>query len=119
MILKCSETEKIEKNEPRSMAQRLRELSWKKVPSNSTVIKDRHGNILTDRDEVLQRWKECVEELYDDRRQQKPNYNLEEQSLPNLKEEVVKAVKIIQWQKSEGSDGFEIEVVEAAGEFGI
>ena len=37
---------------------------------------------------MLQRWKVCVEELYDDRRQEKPNYDFVEPDPPILKEEL-------------------------------
>ena len=42
---------------------------------------------------MFQRWKEYAEELYDDGRQEKPNYGLIEPGPPILKEEVEKAVK--------------------------
>ena len=38
---------------------------------------------------------------------------------PILKEEVEKAVKSMKWRKAEGSDGIVVEMVEAAGEFGL
>ena len=101
------------------MAEQIRELLGKKLLLGSTVIKDKHGNTLTDREEVLQRWKEYVEELYNDKRQEKSNYDLVEPSHPILKEEVEKDVKSMKWRKAEESDGIVVEMVEVAGEFGI
>ena len=98
---KCSETEQSEKSDPRLTAEQIREISGKKRATRNRVIKDRHGNILTDREEVLQRGKEYVEELYDDGRQEKPDYGLIEPGPPNLKEEVEKAVKSMKWRKDE------------------
>ena len=65
------------------MANQIRELSGKKGTTRSTVIKDRNGNILTDRNEVLERWREYVEELYSDQRGVKPDFEDIEKGPPN------------------------------------
>ena len=57
--------------------------------------------------------------MYGDQRGEKPNYGELDPGPPILKEEVRKAVNIMKWRKAEGSDGVVIEMVEAAGEFGI
>ena len=101
------------------MANQIRELSGKKGTTRSTVIKDRNGNILTDRNEVLERWREYVEELYSDQRGEKPDFGDIEPGPPILKGEVQKVVKNMKWRKSEGSDGVVVEMVEAAGDFAI
>ena len=46
----------------------------KKRTVRSTMIKYRHGNMSTDREDVLEIWKEYAEELYSDVRGDKPNY---------------------------------------------
>ena len=74
---------------------------------------------MTEREDVLQRWKEYVEELYNDERGDKPNYEVVEPGPPILKEEVEKAVKRMKRRKAVGSDGIVVEMVEVAGEFGI
>ena len=56
------------------MAQQIKEISGKKYTARGTVIKDRHGNLLTKREDVLERWKEYVEELYSDVQGDQPNY---------------------------------------------
>ena len=60
----------------------------------STVIKDRNGNILTDRIKVLDRWREYVEQLYNDQRGEKPEFKVIELGPPILKGEAEKVVKI-------------------------
>ena len=85
------------------MAQKIRDISGKKRTARSTVIKDRHGNMLTDREDVLERWKEYVEELCSDVRGDKPNYGEIDPGLLILKE-VQKAVDSMKWRKAEGSD---------------
>ena len=48
------------------MLKQIRELSWKNRTARSTVMKDRQGNILTERDDVLERFREYVEEMFGD-----------------------------------------------------
>ena len=54
------------------MTKQIRELSGKKRTARSTVIKDRQGNILTEREDVLERWREYVEEYYGDELERNP-----------------------------------------------
>ena len=68
----CREIKSNEKRHPRAMAQQIREISGKKRTARSTVIKDRHGNMLTDREDAMERWKEYVEEKYSDVRGYSP-----------------------------------------------
>ena len=116
---RCKEIEENEKVNPREMADQIRELSGKKGIARSTVIKDVNGNILTDRQEVLERWREYVQELYSDQRGEKPEFDVIEPGPPILKVEVEKAVRSMKWRKAEGSDGVVVEMVEAAGDFAI
>ena len=117
--LKCKEIEDSEKVDSRAMGNHIRELSGKKRMARSTVIKDSNGDILTDREDVLERWRGYVEELYRDQRGDVPQFEGIEPGLPILKEEVEKAVKSMKWRKAEGSDGVVVEMVEASGEFGL
>ena len=74
---------------------------------------------MTDRQDVLGRWKEYVQELYSDQRGEKPEFDIIEPGPPILRTEVEKAVKSMKWRKAEGSDGVVVEMIEAAGEFVI
>ena len=56
----CREIKSNEKRDTRTMAQQIREISGKKRTARSTVINDRHGNMLTDREDVLEIWKEYI-----------------------------------------------------------
>ena len=42
--------------------------------ARSTGIKDKQGKILTEREDVLETWREYVQKLYGDERGDKPNY---------------------------------------------
>ena len=116
---RCKDVEESAKVDSRAMATQIRELSGKKRMARSTVIKDRNGDILTERGEVLERWREYVEELYSDQRGDKPDLGDIEPGPPILRREVEKVVNSMKWRKAEGSDGVVVEMVEAAGEFGI
>ena len=70
---RCKDVEESEKVDSREMAKQIRELSGKKGMVRSTVIKDRNGNILTDTEQVLERWRGYVEELYSDQRGEIPD----------------------------------------------
>ena len=54
----CREIQSNEKRDSRAMAQQTREIYGKKRTARSTVIQDSHVNMLTDREDVLERWKE-------------------------------------------------------------
>ena len=43
--------------------------------TRSTIVKDRNGNILSERIDVLDRWREYVEGLYRDDRGEKPEFD--------------------------------------------
>ena len=60
-----------------------------------------------------------MEELYNDERGDKPNYEVVKPGPPILKEEVEKTVNSMKRRKTMGSDGIVVGMVEAAGEFGI
>jgi hypothetical protein len=65
---KCNLMEQLERTDSRMVAEKIREITGKKRTTRSTIIKDKRGNILTERQEVLQRWEEYVGELYSDDR---------------------------------------------------
>ena len=100
----CREIERNEKRDSRVMAQQIGEISGKKRTARNTVIKTRHGNMLTDREDALERWKEYVEELYSDVRGDNPNYGEIDLGQRILREVVQKAVDSMKWRKAEGSD---------------
>ena len=62
----CEEMERLERIDSRLTAEKIRELTGRKRAARSSMIKDRNGNMLTEKGDVLNRWKEYVEELYRD-----------------------------------------------------
>ena len=101
------------------MAEKIRDLTGKKRCARSTVIKDKDGNILSERNEVLERWKEYVEELYGDEDKSLNLPDVIENGPPITRREIEHAAKKMKWKKAEGSDGVEVDMLEAAGDFAI
>ena len=115
----CEEVEQLKNVDSRLMAEKIREITGNRRTTRSTIVKDKNGNILTERKEVLKRWEEYVGELYGDARGERPEIGEIEQGPPILRCEVEKAVKGMRWRRAEGSDGVVVEMVEAAGDFAI
>ena len=54
----CRKIDSNERRDTRAMEQQIRKISGKKRTARSTVIKSRHENMLADREDVLEKWKE-------------------------------------------------------------
>lgn len=116
---KCDELEVLERIDSKLLAEKIRDITGKKRPARSTVIKDENGNILTDRNDVLRRWKEYVSELYRDNDRMDVELDDIDSGPPILRSEIEHAIKKMKWRKAEGSDGIVVEMVEALGEFAV
>ena len=116
---RCQEMEQLERVDLRLMAEKIREITGQKSTTRSTIVKDRNGNILTERIDVLNRWREYVEGLYRDDRGEKPEFDGCEPGPPILRNEIEKAVRGMEWRKAEDSDGIVVEMLEAEGDFTI
>jgi hypothetical protein len=65
----------LERKDSRIVAEKIREIrTGKKRTTRSTIIKDKRWKILTERQELLQRWEEYVGELYSDDRGDRPDF---------------------------------------------
>ncbi|GFS27822.1 TIR-NBS-LRR type disease resistance protein [Elysia marginata] len=85
----------------------------------SSCIKDKDGKLLIEKNEVLNRWAEYIEDLFQDDRQDKPHIEKPIEGAPILKDEVRKAIKIMNHGRAAGPDGITIEALIALGEWGI
>ena len=101
------------------MAEKIREITGKKRTQRSTVIKDIDGTVLTDRNDVLNRWKQYVGDLYRDGDREMLELEECEAGPAILKSEIAEAVRQMKWRKAEGSDGIVVEMIEAAGDIAI
>ena len=116
---KCTELELLDGRDTRAMFEIVREITGEKRAFRGEIVTDRGGNILTDKEDVSRRWKEYVEELFDDERGERPVMEGELGGPEILVDEVRQALKEMKREKAEGSDGVVSEMLEAAGDFGI
>ena len=100
----------------------LRTLTTTNQP-RATVIDDKDGKLLTDQDQVLKRWTEYCDELYnfpiqpDTATVNNPLYPSDDEESPSiLKREVEEAVRSLKPDKSPGLDNVPAELMKAAGE---
>ena len=82
-------------------------------------MKSREGNIIMDKEKILERWAEYISELYHDERSNKPPIMNNFDGPPIMKDEVRKAVKLMKKGKTAGPDKIIIEIIESLDEFGI
>jgi len=104
---------------------KIRQLQKRKCKS-STDIKDKHGNLLKDGDQIRNRWKEYIEELYDQENaptmEEMSNIIQQDSSSEDavgpsiLKDEINQALKEMKLGKAEGIDCIPAEFLKTLGE---
>jgi hypothetical protein len=125
----CEDLEKMDRMGRSDMLyNRVRKLTGQKNSGNSCrVIKDKDGDLLTEMDNIKNRWKEYVEMLYDSEgKPREENINLEKEcdvendnNGPELLEsEIRAAIKELKNKKAEGVDGIPAEFWKNLGEDG-
>jgi len=85
-------------------------------------IKDKDGKILTESEQVLNRWKTHTENMYsqpEDQSDRRLLHRRTDDEPTPLVEEVREAMKKLKNQKSPGCDGIPAELCKATGESGI
>ena len=96
----------------------------KKYVPRTSCIKDKTGNQLSVKQEVIDRWAEYCEQLYSDNRlhDEKVNDELQEISPPSvlddrdiMLEEIERAVHDLINSKATGTDGIPAEIIKAGG----
>ena len=110
----CEEIEELEKNHnSKEMHAKVKEL-WrnKKYNNSNGCIMDRAGNLLFEEEDVANRWKEYITELYDDDRAEMPKFAMTT-GCNILQEEVQKAINSMKNGKATGSDELSTEVLKA------
>ena len=96
-------------------------------PSNKkeiNAIRDEHGRMLTRKEEVLQRFAEYIEELYEDNRDQSPELDLEELQSAEImnpigEAEVRTIIRELKNDKANGVDEIPAEMLKCLGDTGI
>lgn len=118
----CKEIEQhANKNEPRDLFKRVRFLSRSFQPRHLPV-KDDSGHTLTDKADIIERWRLYCENLMAPEEDPHPTNTMEEREFTEpiiLRSEVESATRKLSYHKAAGSDGVVAEMLRAAGETGI
>lgn len=112
----CDEVHQLEKRNPKAMYEKIKELTGGKRPTRSSTIKNKEGKILMETNEVLQRWSQYIDDLFEDETREFPEILREMEGPEILKSEIQKAMKSMKTGKSPGDDGVMIEMLKAGGE---
>lgn len=126
----CKELEELNRQgRTDAMHRKVKELTDKKKShGNSTAIKDKNGEMLVDEEGVRARWREYVEDLYDNKGKPKEEdmeiEDAEDVDVNNkgpeiIREEIWKAVQQIKENKAVGIDEIPAEFWKILGERGM
>ena len=120
----CNELDELQKQGRYDILyNRIKDLTKKKGKS-STTVKDKNGKLLSNPDDVRERWREYIEELYDKENRPKEEEMGNYTETPSekdigpllLKDEIVNAIKEMKVKKSEGIDEIPAEFIKSLGE---
>ena len=115
---KCAEIERLEATHNPLLYKKIKEFTYKRC-SHARTIKDKDGNLLNEPTEIIERWAQYVEELYDDNRDT-PNDNMETQEVCMITElEVKTVIRKLTRNKATGADNIPAEFLQTLGEKGI
>jgi len=118
----CDEIEKKYTQSPKEAHQNIRVITGKyKSTSRLGCLKSKTGEIVMEKSEILERWKEYIYELYDDpERVSKPFLFDEPLSGPEiLKCEIEKAIEQTKENKAVGPDEISVEMIKALDAIGL
>jgi hypothetical protein len=115
----CSEIENKLNVNTRYAHKKINEITGKSTCTSSGCIKSKTGSILMEKSEILNRWSEYIQELFDDDRLPKPNIKKNIEGPPIMKDEVRQAIKSIKNNKATGSDGIAAEMIRSLDELGV
>ena len=115
----CEEIDKNQSKDSKYMHSKIKEVTGKNGHTNAGCIKSKEGDILMDKMDVLNRWSEYIEDLFQDNREEKPVIKKDLDGPPILKEEVKAAIKKMKPGKTAGPDNIPIEVIATLEEVGI
>ena len=115
----CEEIERLERKNTALMHKKIKLLSNRRTCSSSGCIKSKDGTLVMEREDILKRWSEYIEELFYDDRGQKPLIRKNIEGPRILKSEVSAAVAHTKRNKAAGPDGIVVEMIEALEDFGI
>jgi len=116
---KCQEIENIHNQNPADIYKRIKDITNRKSHCSSGCIKAKDGNIIMEKEKILERWSEYIGELYNDDRPAEKEINTNFEGPPILEGEVKQAMERMKTGKAAGPDKITIEMLEPLEEMGI
>ena len=115
----CEESERLDRTNTALMHKKLKSISGHKMCMSSGCIESKDGTLIMEKNHILERWSEYIEELFDDERGQKPVVRKNIEGPRILKAEVTAVIAHTKRNKAAGPDGIVVEMIEALEDFGI
>ena len=115
----CLEIEDLAKKDTQIMYERIKAVTNRKRLHTGNSIKKENGTVAREENEVMDRWKEHVEELFEDMRDEQMQLDVRMEGPPILKEEIERAMQKMKAGKSTGEDKVNIEMLNAVKTFSI
>jgi len=110
----CSEIDELFKvNKIDYAYQKIQQFEGKRK-RNFTNIRDKNGQLLVDDENIIKRWKEYIEELYEGEKLEKITTDGEETKLPILRSEFELALYDLKQNKAPGTDDITAELLQCA-----
>ncbi|GFO42831.1 endonuclease-reverse transcriptase [Plakobranchus ocellatus] len=116
---KCKEIEQQPKHAQQTMYRNIEEITGKRTFLSTGYIKAMNGDIIIDREKILERWAEYIREFFKDDRKDHSVMENNFAGPPIMKEEVETAIKKMKHGKATDPDNISVELIEALEDFGI
>ena len=107
----CAEIEKGNETDSKAMHKRIKDLTGAKTCSSSGCIRSKDGTIITEKDDILERWTEYIEELFRDNRGGKPEIRKNIDGPKILQSEIRAAVSRMKGNKARGPDSIQFNSI--------
>ncbi|GFO22815.1 LINE-1 retrotransposable element orf2 protein [Plakobranchus ocellatus] len=101
------------------MYRNIEEITGKRTFLSTGCIKALNGDIIIDKEKILERWAEYIRELFKDDRKDHKIMKNNFAGAPIVKKAVETAIKKMKHGKATGSDNISVELIEALEDFGI
>ncbi|GFR85819.1 transposon TX1 uncharacterized 149 kDa protein [Elysia marginata] len=101
------------------MYKNIEEITGKKACSSTGCLKAKYGDIIIDKERILERWAEYIEELFNDNSKEYDEMKRNFAGPLILKDEVRAAIRKMKSGKATGPDKISVELIEALEDYGI
>ena len=115
----CEEIENSHNQNTADMYKKIKDLTKKSSNPATGCIKAKDGQIIMEKEKILERWSEYIGDLYNDDRPEEKEIRKTFEGPPILEEEVMQAMKKMKTGKAAGPDEITIELLEPLEGIGI